>query len=106
MATVVFGDFEWDDRKAASSMKKHGVSFEEAVTALADPNALTAPDMAEQDRWITIGLSALLKVLFVVHCEVVSAGRVRIISARKATPAQRRKYDEEDRTSEAPGRSR
>jgi hypothetical protein len=95
MATVVFGDFEWDDRKALSNLKKHGVSFEEAVTALADPKALTAPDFADSERWITIGVSALLKVLFVVHCEAVPEGRIRIVSARKATPAQRRKYDEE-----------
>ena len=67
MATVMFGDFESDDRKSASNIKKHGVSFEEAVTALADPNALTAPDMAEPEHWITIGQSGLLKVLFVVH---------------------------------------
>lgn len=96
MASVVFGDFEWDERRAAANLRKHGVSFEEAVTALADPDALTAPDLADADRWITIGRSALLKVLFVVHCEAVAAGRVRIISARRATPAQRKKYDEED----------
>jgi uncharacterized DUF497 family protein len=96
MTTVVFGDFEWDDRKAASNLKKHGVSFEEAITALADPRALTAPDLVDRDRWITIGTSALLKVLFVVHTENLSRNRVRIISARKASPAQRRKYDEEN----------
>jgi hypothetical protein len=95
MATVIFGNFEWDDRKAASNSKKHGVSFEEAVTALADPRALTAPDLTDDRRWITIGVSALLKVLFVVHCESVQHERVRIISARKASPAQRRKYEED-----------
>lgn len=96
MATVVFGHFEWDDRKAASNLKKHGVSFEEAITSLADPRAVTAPDVVEHGRWITIGVSALLKVLFVVHTESLPHSRVRIISARKASPAQRRKYDEEN----------
>ncbi len=96
MATVVFGDFEWDDRKAASNLKKHGVSFEEAITALADPRALTVPDLVEDDHWATIGMSAFLKVLFVVHTESLPRNRVRIISARKASRTQRRKYDEEN----------
>jgi uncharacterized DUF497 family protein len=55
VATVIFGDFEWEDRKAAANLKKHGVSFEEAITALADPHAITAPDLVCPDRWITIG---------------------------------------------------
>lgn len=94
MATVVFGDFEWDDRKAAANLKKHGVSFEEAITALADPRAVSAPDLAIDDRWITIGRSALLRVLFVVHTESLPSGRTRIISARKASASQRRRYEE------------
>ncbi|MBI4514753.1 MAG: BrnT family toxin [Deltaproteobacteria bacterium] len=94
MAKVVFGDFEWDDLKAAANIKKHGVSFEEAITALADPMAVGAPDLVFPQRWITIGRSALLRVLFVVHTESLLAGRVRIISARKASATQRRKYDE------------
>ena len=94
MATVIFGDFEWDDRKAALNLKKHGVSFEEALTALADPNAVEAPDLADAARWITIGYSALWRVLFVVYTEACPSGRTRIISARKATTAQRRKYEE------------
>jgi hypothetical protein len=94
VATVIFGDFEWDDRKAAINLKKHGVSFEEALTALADPNAIEAPDLADAARWITVGYSALWRVLFVVYTEVFPSGRTRIISARKATTAQRRKYEE------------
>ena len=94
MATVIFGDFEWDDRKAAINLKKHGVSFEEALTALADPNAIEAPDLADAARWITVGYSALWRVLFVVYTEVFPSARTRIISARKATTAQRRKYEE------------
>ena len=49
MATVVLGDFEWDERKAAANLRKHGVSFEEALTALADPTALTAPDLVDAE---------------------------------------------------------
>ena len=94
MATVVFGAFEWDDRKAVINLNKHGVSFEEALTALADPNAIEAPDLADAARRITIGYSALWRVLFVVHTEVFPSGRTRIISARKATTVQRRKYEE------------
>jgi hypothetical protein len=59
VATIIFGDFEWDDRKAAINLKKHGVSFEEALTALADPNAIEAPDLADAARRIAIGYSAL-----------------------------------------------
>jgi uncharacterized DUF497 family protein len=71
------------------------VSFEEAITALADEHAISAPDFACPDRWITIGFSALLRVLFGVHSETLSSGHTRIISARKASPVQRRKYHEE-----------
>lgn len=94
VATVVLGDFEWDDRKATANLRRHGVSFEEAITALADPVAVTAPDLYEPDRSITIGSSRLLRLLFVVHTVTHRPGRVRIVSARKATAAQRRKYEE------------
>lgn len=70
------------------------MSFEEAITALADPFAIGAPDLVLPERWITIGRSALLRVLFVVHTENLPSGRIRIISARKASTTQRRKYDE------------
>lgn len=94
MATLVFGDFEWDDAKAAANLRKHGVSFEEAITALADPLALEATDLVLPERHITIGCSGFLRVLFVVHTESIGARRIRIVSARKASAAQRRKYEE------------
>jgi len=94
VATVALGDFEWDERKAAANLRRHGVAFEEAVTALADPAALTAADLYEPSRAITIGVSGLSRLLFVVHTEGARGGRVRIISARKASAAQRRKYEE------------
>ena len=85
MATVVVGDFEWNDSKARTNLKKHGISFEEAISA---------PDLVDPDRWIVIGRSAFLRVLFVVHTEQHTSGRVRILSARKASDGQRRKYEE------------
>lgn len=94
VATVILGDFEWNDRKAVANLRKHGVTFEEAVTALADPRALTAPDLYEPNREVTIGVSAVARVLFVVHTDRVRGERVRIISARKASNAQRRRYEE------------
>jgi hypothetical protein len=94
VADVVLGDFEWDDRKATANFRKHGVSFEEAITALADPAGLTAPDLVAPRRAVTIGASALSRMLFVVHTESLRGGRVRIISARKASATQRRRYEE------------
>jgi uncharacterized DUF497 family protein len=92
--TVVYGEFEWDETKAATNERKHGVTFEEAATAVVDPRALEAPEHEHADRFVSIGMSAFLRVLFVVHAEVVPSGRIRIISARKASPAQRRLYEE------------
>jgi len=86
--------FEWDEAKAAANERKHGVSFEEAATAIVDPRALEAPDLEDPERFVTIGMSAFLRVLFVVQTEVARSGRIRIISARKASPAQRRLYEE------------
>jgi hypothetical protein len=94
VVTVVVGDFEWDDRKAAINLRKHGVSFEEAITALADPTAMTVPDLVDPARSITIGVSLLWRALFVVHTENLLVGRVRVLSARKASAAQRKRYEE------------
>lgn len=93
MATVIVGDFEWDDRKAAANVRKHGVTFEEALSALGDPHALTAPDLLESERSVTIGFSTVARLLFVVHTET-RRNRVRLISARKASRTQRKLYEE------------
>jgi uncharacterized protein len=84
--------FEWDPVKAAVNVAKHGVSFEEAATVFADQNALHMPDRAEPGRLITIGFSSLARVLFVVYAEVLDGDILRIIHARKASPAQRKRY--------------
>ena len=85
---------EWDEAKATSNLKKHGVAFEEAATVLLDPLAITvADDHATEERNITVGHSALARTLVVVTTER-AGDRIRIISARRATPKERRDYEE------------
>ena len=88
-------DFEWDDTKAESNERKHGVSFIEAMAVFADPLSLTGydPDHSEaEDRYITMGLSATGRLLLVSHTD--SGEKVRIISARKANQNERRDYED------------
>lgn len=88
--------FEWDDAKSRSNQTKHGVSFEEAVTVFADPQALTIFDEAHseyEDRFHTVGLSMFTRIVLVVHCDRQDV--VRIISARKATSQERRMYEDQ-----------
>ncbi|MBI2194863.1 MAG: BrnT family toxin [Planctomycetes bacterium] len=88
--------YEWDAVKAAANVKKHRVRFEEAASVFLDPLALTFwdPDHSEEeeDREITIARSARQHVLFVAH--TARAGRIRIISARRATRREKRQYEE------------
>jgi uncharacterized DUF497 family protein len=86
--------FEWDPDKEAINIAKHGVSFSQAAEVFGDPRALTVFDdahSADEDREITIGLAGIGPVLVVVHVD--RDDRLRIISARKATPRERRAYD-------------
>lgn len=93
MATIVYGDFEWDEAKAATNLAKHGISFEEAVTAVVDPNALfLADDAGAEQRLVAIGMSEQMRILFVVHIE--RGQRDRIISARVATRAEETLYEQ------------
>jgi uncharacterized DUF497 family protein len=88
-------DFVWDARKAAANRKKHGVSFEEACTALRDPLAATGADPGHSQgeaRWVTFGVSDSGRLLVVAHTETGDV--VRIISARVATRAERQIYEE------------
>lgn len=78
--------FEWDDVKAAGNLRKHGVSFDEAVSVFGDEAALTFSDTDHSDfehRSRTYGMSSKGRLLIVVHTE--RRNNVRIISARKAT---------------------
>ena len=91
MATAVFGDFEWDEQKAAENVRKHGVSFEEAASVFLDLDYLLTADVADAERFVALGYSSLARMLVVVHCE--RHPRVRIISARPATRMERHTYD-------------
>lgn len=85
---------EWDDRKADANERKHGISFDEAVTALADPLALTiTDDSSGERRMATVGMSVCDRILIVVHFEI-EEDSIRIISARKATKRERKDYEE------------
>lgn len=85
--------FEWDPRKAAANARKHGVSFEEAATCFGDPLALLLEDLGHSDRLVLIGASERSRVIFTVYAELAPHG-VRIISARRATRPERRRYEE------------
>jgi uncharacterized protein len=86
--------FQWNPSKAVSNAKKHGVSFEEAVTVFGDPLAVTIldPDHSVGEfRLLTTGLSGSQRLLVVSHTE--RSGEVRLISARLATRQERRSYE-------------
>jgi uncharacterized protein len=86
MATVTNGDFEWDADKASENLSKHAVSFVEALTVLLSDEVLFDADFSDPSRTIVIGFSSHARVLFVVTTETTD--RTRIISARRASPAQ------------------
>jgi uncharacterized protein len=84
--------FEWHTQKAESNLQKHGVTFEEARTVFDDPAQETLPDHLHslgEARYLCVGTSAQGRVLAVIYTE--RADRIRIISAREATP--REEYD-------------
>jgi uncharacterized DUF497 family protein len=89
--TLVYGSFEWDEDKAEANLAKHGVSFEEAALALKDRFSLDIADTLDPTRIITIGRGAS-NVLYVISTD--RNDRIRIISARKATPNEQRAYEE------------
>lgn len=83
---------EWGPRKAATNLRKHGVRFTDAHAVLEAPRALTIEDHhPDEERYVTIGLDALGRVLVV--CYTWREDRVRVISVRKATPTERRDYE-------------
>ena len=90
-------DFEWDPRKAEINLRKHGVSFTEAGTVFGDDLAITVPDpdhSNDEDRYITIGWSDRRRLLMISHTD--RGNRIRIISARELTKAERKEYEEEN----------
>ena len=87
--------FSWDDRKERENHRKHGVSFEEATTVFADENARLKHDpdhSQDEDRFVLLGFSAKLRLLVVVHAYRQDEKEIRIISARKAVPNERKQY--------------
>ena len=87
--------FEWDNNKAKSNFNKHGISFEEAVTVFADPYLLFTEDSSHSDReereW-AIGETENGSVLVIIF--TMREQKIRIISARKATKKERKRYEE------------
>jgi hypothetical protein len=87
-------EFEWDDEKAKSNLKKHGISFDEAATIFNDPRIATIadPDHSEdEERYVSIGMSVIMRLLSVIH--TFRKERIRLISARKATKAEKKNYE-------------
>jgi len=87
--------FDWNNRKALTNFTKHGVSFLEAVTVFDDPLAETYVDARhsdQEDRYVTIELSNLARLIFVVHVD--DDETIRVVSARKATAGERKEYQD------------
>jgi uncharacterized DUF497 family protein len=83
---------QWDSAKAAENLRKHGVDFADAETALRDENARSMPDDdPDGERFIALGADAIGRVLVVVY--EWRDDDVRVISARKATRSERRQYE-------------
>jgi hypothetical protein len=86
--------FEWDGSKATANLRKHRISFDEAVTVFYDPLAATFADPDHSDdesRFITVGYSVRGRLLVV--CHVDRGGAIRLISARRATPRERKRHE-------------
>ncbi|HEV2233341.1 MAG TPA: BrnT family toxin, partial [Terriglobia bacterium] len=90
--------FEWDENKAAANVRKHGVSFELASTVFADPRLLTVADLEHnevEDRWFSIGWAsngAMLSVVYLWSESDRATTKIRLISARQATPKEIHHY--------------
>ena len=86
-------DYEWDSAKEWANFKKHGIEFADAVLALEDQLALTQPDPDSQSeqRFISLGVDGLGRLL--VTAFAYRGERIRIISSRRATPKEIRRYE-------------
>ena len=96
-------EFTWDPAKAASNLAKHRVSFSQAAEVFRDSLALTLFDTAHsefEERWFTLGMGPDGRLMAVSHTYAATgpaSARVRIISARPATRAEQRQYQDEPR---------
>lgn len=85
--------YQWDKDKAATNLRKHGIDFADAVSVFSDDLVITVPDERfDEERFITIGLDALGRVLVVVY--TWRGQKIRLISARPATRQERKQYEE------------
>ena len=85
--------YQWNENKAAANFRKHGIDFADAVSVFSDDLAITAPDgRFDEERFVTMGLDALGRVLVVVY--TWRGQEIRLISARSATHQERRQYEE------------
>ena len=87
--------FESDAVKATANVRKHGVSFEEAVSMFLDPLAVSGPDpdhSAGESRYLTFGMSSLGRMIVVSHTH--RTGSIRLISARRVTRKERKLYEQ------------
>jgi hypothetical protein len=89
-------EFTWDARKDRLNRKKHRISFDTAMQVFDDPYHLTTQDreVNGEPRWQIIGTVGAHNVLLIAHTVDEESGEIRIISARKATAAERRIYAE------------
>lgn len=97
MASEINLDFEWDEAKANAKLKKHKISFEEAKTVFADPFSITLDDpkhSIEEQRFVDIGAAVSGKVLVVTYTQ--RGKKIRLISCRKSTGAERKIYEERE----------
>jgi uncharacterized DUF497 family protein len=86
---------EWDPRKAAANLRKHGISFEEAASVFLDPLSATGEDpdhSSDERRFVSFGMSASRRLLVIAHTATEAA--IRIITARRATASERSLYEE------------
>ncbi len=85
-------EYAWGPDKADANLHKHGVLFSDPVSVLEDELALTIRDhySEEEERWITLGMDSLGRLLVVVY--VWRGDSIRLISARPATPRERQEY--------------
>jgi uncharacterized DUF497 family protein len=90
--------FEWDEAKARENFRKHGIDFEEAREVFRDPLATSIPDPGhsfEESRYLILGLTRQGRALVVVYTE--RGGTIRIITCRRATSAERNRYEKDTR---------
>ena len=90
--------FDWDSKKNSENINNHGISFEQSQEVFLDPLHLSILDerfSCFEERWITMGATQAGDVLVVAHLYFVEepGERLRIISARRATPQERRQYE-------------